>query len=580
MTKSFAYKVDGLVEDLSTLPPHQAESKDGPIIRIPDRDLYFPLEVRLIPDQGRGFFATRTIDSGEVVFQALPAAYAVSEDWIKNVCYWCFAYNDSRSWKIKPSAGSGTPLLRQQVLARKCKNVYCSEECREKTEALAARPGGDSLTLAACIGSIDEVASRMRKSKAYGRRTSVSHSKPTTGDEDSETCCRGPVRRSGLLPMVDIDNDSAMQGWLDAAWDTVVNDPVFEAKASYYRPEPGQLEVAKLVAMLNYRAHAFFGEAGRDEDGKIAFSVSSTSGGSGSGSDDGTSSASTVVAAGPDHHTTTAGIMDLGKYAKLLRNATRRTDDMEPPTLQDVMLMQSNELPHFRTQFLHTAGGRPAPDSSDCRHYNYPWYQKGTWSPCMGPIGNVEEGAYPLRVPLAPSATQLLHHYLPPAIQEIMQLYHLYALAMRQVGLPADHRFFRAIYYREMANSFGIWDPPMCTSEMHDQEQELIGCAIYPTAVFFNHSCCPSVTKKREGRVIKFIANQRIEAGQELYISYGNVSEPVGERRRRLLDHYFFLCQCERCVSEHLATLSMDYRDGNSSSSNSSSVSSDRPDND
>ncbi|KAI8325639.1 SET domain-containing protein, partial [Martensiomyces pterosporus] len=125
------------------------------------------------------------------------------------------------------------------------------------------------------------------------------------------------------------------------------------------------------------------------------------------------------------------------------------------------------------------------------------------------------------------------------------------------------HTRFRTVYYREMANSFGIWDPPDCSSLSLGQrgnvcpeqthEQEWIGFSIYPTAVYFNHSCSPNIRKLRVGREMQFLSDRNIQHGEELLISYGSISDTVDDRQDRLLQHFFFKCTCERCITESAA---------------------------
>ena len=114
---------------------------------------------------------------------------------------------------------------------------------------------------------------------------------------------------------------------------------------------------------------------------------------------------------------------------------------------------------------------------------------------------------------------------------------------------------FRAIYFREMANSFGLWE---MSSQQEQKENdgnvtddlELLGWGIYPSAVYFNHACNANVRKIRDGRKMVFIAKCDIEEGEEACISYGCVEDTVEERRKRLLEHYHFLCACNRCEQE------------------------------
>ncbi|KAI8073705.1 hypothetical protein BDF21DRAFT_302151, partial [Thamnidium elegans] len=110
---------------------------------------------------------------------------------------------------------------------------------------------------------------------------------------------------------------------------------------------------------------------------------------------------------------------------------------------------------------------------------------------------------------------------------------------------------FRSIFFRERANSFGLWE--MSNDEVANasggvsDDLELLGFGIYPSAVYFNHSCDANVIKVRDGRSMKFISRRMIDEGEEACISYGSVDDDVHNRRQRLLEHYHFLCQCIRC---------------------------------
>lgn len=138
--------------------------------------------------------------------------------------------------------------------------------------------------------------------------------------------------------------------------------------------------------------------------------------------------------------------------------------------------------------------------------------------------------------------------YVPEEILADIEMYIFFASAFEksktQMKWAYDHRLFRQVLYREMSNSFGIWDPP------EGSEPELLGWALHPVAVYFNHSCAPNIRKFRQGRNMVFIADQDIEDGQELCIAYGSVEEEVQARRTRLLEHYSFWCQCTRCCQE------------------------------
>lgn len=137
---------------------------------------------------------------------------------------------------------------------------------------------------------------------------------------------------------------------------------------------------------------------------------------------------------------------------------------------------------------------------------------------------------------------------IPLEIMDIMLMYIYFAKSVAGI-LDCPHALFRAIYFREMSNSFGIWENAEVSDVVSD-DQELLGWGIYPSAVYFNHSCDANVIKLRKGRSLQFIAKHEISPGQEACISYGSVGEDVKERRQRLKEHYHFFCACTRCKAE------------------------------
>ncbi|KAI9245544.1 hypothetical protein BDA99DRAFT_565862 [Phascolomyces articulosus] len=138
------------------------------------------------------------------------------------------------------------------------------------------------------------------------------------------------------------------------------------------------------------------------------------------------------------------------------------------------------------------------------------------------------------------------------ALFDIMQMY-IFFLSATSDFLDCPHTLFRAIYFREMANSFGLWEMASKQEEEDGNvtdDLELLGWGIYPSAVYFNHACDANIRKIRKGRQMVFISKRVIEQGEEACISYGCVEDTVQERRKRLLEHYHFLCACTRCEQE------------------------------
>ncbi|KAL1584222.1 hypothetical protein WHR41_06787 [Cladosporium halotolerans] len=95
-------------------------------------------------------------------------------------------------------------------------------------------------------------------------------------------------------------------------------------------------------------------------------------------------------------------------------------------------------------------------------------------------------------------------------------------------------------------NSFGI-------RAGGDEGEEYMGYALYPEASYFNHSCSPSVRKKRVGRQWEFSTAREVGEGEELCITYLGGDEKdltVTQRRERLRGVWGFECMCERCRRE------------------------------
>jgi hypothetical protein len=95
-------------------------------------------------------------------------------------------------------------------------------------------------------------------------------------------------------------------------------------------------------------------------------------------------------------------------------------------------------------------------------------------------------------------------------------------------------------------NSFGI-------RAGGEDGEEYMGYSLYPAASYFNHSCVPNISKKREGRSWVFQTAREVEDGEQLCITYLGGDEKdltVTERRERLKGVWGFECMCERCRKE------------------------------
>lgn len=80
------------------------------------------------------------------------------------------------------------------------------------------------------------------------------------------------------------------------------------------------------------------------------------------------------------------------------------------------------------------------------------------------------------------------------------------------------------------------------------------GTGYYPVACCANHSCAPNAvaayrSDEDDGGHVCMVAAHDIKAGDEIYISYIDLSLSREERGKELED-YGFSCNCELCEEE------------------------------
>ena len=81
-------------------------------------------------------------------------------------------------------------------------------------------------------------------------------------------------------------------------------------------------------------------------------------------------------------------------------------------------------------------------------------------------------------------------------------------------------------------------------------EEQTIGCGVYLTARFINHSCDPNTRITTfDGDTLLLHCIKDIESNSEITFSYGGNYrwQIMSERKRMLKNSYFFDCQCEAC---------------------------------
>eukprot|EP01117_Protostelium_nocturnum_P018282 TRINITY_DN7618_c0_g1_i1.p1 TRINITY_DN7618_c0_g1~~TRINITY_DN7618_c0_g1_i1.p1 ORF type:complete len:466 (+),score=121.22 TRINITY_DN7618_c0_g1_i1:129-1400(+) len=81
-----------------------------------------------------------------------------------------------------------------------------------------------------------------------------------------------------------------------------------------------------------------------------------------------------------------------------------------------------------------------------------------------------------------------------------------------------------------------------------DPEMNYIGGGLYKEIARLNHSCEPNCVVVVEGNVAKIRSIRRIENDEELTISYVEIANSKLIRNQKLLENFFFQCQCNRCI--------------------------------
>ncbi|KAJ2721590.1 hypothetical protein GGI07_003881 [Coemansia sp. Benny D115] len=452
----------------------------------------FPIEIRHTPGRGRGFFATRDIAQGEVVLESAPLAWTVSSEWAKHVCLWCFRCSFRKAHAVKAAVddcyrpGTGTGTDKSNAPPARYKGAFCSDGCKQA--AVAAFGGQEKwASFVALLGNIDDEA-RRRSNRRPLRGTPHALPNALASDLPHDLCAD-----SGFDP--DEVSDDILEGWMDSVWSTIETYQLFQDSSL----DSAQTDMVRLIASQAYL---------RD----------------------------TVAA-------------DAASPGEIIDRQFGSVGVAPPEFLEPV---KANEAETLRAWLRSVQADE---------HLSVEDAQPASPPATIAPI----------RLPWNPDPREIQQSRWGRSFEAAAAAYMLLARAWKRTfgntGSSAPtHRLFRAVYYREKANSFGIWDCPAATADADTDtdtdtdgssgkdidlsESECVGFAIYPSAVYFNHSCAPNVAKSRSERTYRFTSRRDIACDEELFIAYGSVSESAAERRKRLAEHFFFECSCERCIAE------------------------------
>ena len=93
-----------------------------------------------------------------------------------------------------------------------------------------------------------------------------------------------------------------------------------------------------------------------------------------------------------------------------------------------------------------------------------------------------------------------------------------------------------------MVNCFSMVSP------YHDP----LGIALYPLAALINHSCNDNAVVRFDlpAQSMTISALRPITSGEQIFVSYIDITYPYYIRQARLKERYFFTCRCTKCSSD------------------------------
>lgn len=85
-----------------------------------------------------------------------------------------------------------------------------------------------------------------------------------------------------------------------------------------------------------------------------------------------------------------------------------------------------------------------------------------------------------------------------------------------------------------------------------DSDMNSIGTGIYLGVSITDHSCQPNAVATFDGITINVRATRAIPKldWSLIFISYVDLMNTAEHRQQELMQNYFFLCQCARCLGE------------------------------
>ncbi|KAM0791084.1 hypothetical protein ACM66B_004375 [Microbotryomycetes sp. NB124-2] len=148
-------------------------------------------------------------------------------------------------------------------------------------------------------------------------------------------------------------------------------------------------------------------------------------------------------------------------------------------------------------------------------------------------------------------AVNVLHSNLDPSDFERHRLYTLVATALTQyVGLEVIRDVFNES--KDVVAFVTKWYSNAHYIKSFSSED--VGLASCPLASTVNHSCAPNAAvvfpwshTSQKPILFQIRALRRIETGEEILISYTNLTRPTWKRQEALQDEFSFACDCISC---------------------------------
>lgn len=100
----------------------------------------------------------------------------------------------------------------------------------------------------------------------------------------------------------------------------------------------------------------------------------------------------------------------------------------------------------------------------------------------------------------------------------------------------------------------GVKLDPNVGGRLEPHQRFFMGLGVYPIYSLLNHSCLPNVRgikgSRRDNYTLRVVAVANIKKGEEILTRYTTPQWATTRRQQMLQNHWYFSCQCARCVDK------------------------------